>query len=640
MGSQSSRSQNLRLLLSTDGFVAPGSNGSCGQNGQEPDSGVISHASPSFAGRNFWSSRARPGVKTVRRTQVKLVTVMMILALAPAGWAAGSGAAVTGVVRDAQGVAQMGALVQVLANDSVMVGTAFTDLHGRYLIPNLSPGKYEVRASAALFVPAMHENLQLRPGARAIVNLTLNALFDTTAWLPAERRKADEPSDDWKWTLRSAANRPILRLVEDGDTLIVSSSATETNAPVDHARASVTSGDGGFGTGGVHNVFALDRALPDGSDVVARADFGTNMGSVVRAPSTELSVGYQRKLGFAGAGRTVMAYQSHPEVVETPGAAGFEVVQMASAQKTELGDLMELEVGGDVYYVRANGYALASRPFLRITAHPTTNWSVGYRMATSRDTQSFAGLDSIELELPVAVMSQGRMQTESGLHQEWSVGRKAGKGMVQAAYYRDDLRHVALSGSGELNTADLAAGGAAGSASGGILADTSTDTFRLMGPGYASQGLNILITEPITPGLWVAVEYSNGSALSAGEKVATPLQNVESDLKPRNGQSATIAVRGRVLHTGTKVRASYRWQPEQFVSAVNPFAAFSDQAYLSFVVRQPVRCGGLLPAGLEATVDVSNLLEQGYRPFLSNDGKTLYLAQTPRTIQAGLAFNF
>ncbi len=96
----------------------------------------------------------------------------------------------------------MGALVQVLAQNSVMVGTAFTDLHGRYLIANLVPGKYEVRATAALFVPALRGNLQLRPGAQAVVNLTLNALFDTASWLPAERRKADEPSDDWKWTLR------------------------------------------------------------------------------------------------------------------------------------------------------------------------------------------------------------------------------------------------------------------------------------------------------------------------------------------------------------------------------------------------------------------------------------------------------
>jgi hypothetical protein len=99
-------------------------------------------------------------------------------------------------------------------------------------------------------------------------------------------------------------------------------------------------------------------------------------------------------------------------------------------------------------------------------------------------------------------------------------------------------------------------------------------------------------------------------------------------------------MKGRVIHSGTQVRTSYRWQPETLVTAVNPFAAFSDQAYLSFFIRQPIRCGTLLPAGLEATVDVTNLLEQGYRPVLSKDGRTLFLAQTPRTIQAGLAFNF
>jgi hypothetical protein len=76
------------------------------------------------------------------------------------------------------------------------------------------------------------------------------------------------------------------------------------------------------------------------------------------------------------------------------------------------------------------------------------------------------------------------------------------------------------------------------------------------------------------------------------------------------------------------------------MTAVNSFAAFSDQAYLSFFIRQPIRCGGMLPQGLEATVDVTNLLEQGYRPLLSQDGRTLFLAQSPRMVQAGLAFNF
>lgn len=574
----------------------------------------------------------------MQRNQVKIAILGLLIATVP-GWAA-TPAAVSGVVRDSQGVVQMGALIQVLGANSTLVGTAFTDLHGRYLVSNLVPGRYEVRASAALFVPTLRGNLQLRPGARAVVNLTMNAIFDAASWLPAERRKADEPADDWKWTLRSSANRPILRVFdENGDMVMVSSSAAEHSRMPDKARASVSSGDGGFGAGGIHNVFQMDRSLPDGSDVRLRADVGATTGPYLRAPSTSMAAGYQRKLGFAGAGRMVMSYQSHPEMMNAGGAVGYDAVEMASAQKTELGDAVDLELGGTVYVVHGGGYAMASRPFLRITAHPTSKWNVGYRMATSRDLQSFEGLDSVELELPMAVLAQGRMQMERGLHQEFSVNRKAGKGMVQAAFYKDDLGRVMLSGSGQLGASDLAA--AQGTQAIGLIADTTTDTFRVLGSGLSSQGINLLMTEPITPGLWVAVEYSSGSALAAPEgKQPIELQRVGVELKPKSSQSAAVAVKGRVIHSGTQVRASYRWQPEALVTPVNPFAAFSDQAYLSFFIRQPIRCGTLLPAGLEATVDMTNLLEQGYRPVLSKDGRTLFLAQTPRTIQAGLAFNF
>lgn len=543
----------------------------------------------------------------------------------------------------------MGALVQVMGANSALMGSAFTDLHGRYLIANLLPGKYEVRASAAMFVPTMRGNLHLRPGARTVVNLTMNAIFDAAAWLPAERRKADEPKDDWTWTLRSVANKPILRAVdsdnsivdENGDVVMVSSSATEQVKPADRARAGVFSGDGGFGSGGVHHQLQVDRAMPDGSDVELRADLGTQTGPGVKAPSTSLQAGYQRRMGFAGAGRLVTSYQSHPEMVGTGGAAGLEAVQMASAEKTELGDSVDMEVGGTVYVLRSGNYAMASRPFLKVTAHPTSQWSVGYRMATSRDLQSFNGLDTVEMELPVGVMEQGRMRTESGLHQELSLGHKAGRGMVQVSYYRDNLRRVMLAGGGELTMADMAAAAVPGSTANGILADTSTGTFRMLGAGYRSQGMNLLMTEPITPGLWVAVEYSTGSALAApADKQPMHLDAVSSELKPKAAQSATFALKGRVIHSGTQVRASYRWQPEAMVTAVNRYAAFSDQSYLSFLIRQPIRCGTVFPSGLEATVDITNLLEQGYRPVLSQDGRTLFLAQTPRMIQAGLAFNF
>ena len=43
---------------------------------------------------------------------------------------------------------------------------------------------------------------------------------------------------------------------------------------------------------------------------------------------------------------------------------------------------------------------------------------------------------------------------------------------------------------------------------------------------------------------------------------------------------------------------------------------------------------------MEALIDVRNLLAQGYRPFLSPDGRTLYLVQAARAIRGGVSFTF
>ncbi len=63
-----------------------------------------------------------------------------MLFAASAVCSAASTAAISGVVRDPEGVAQMGAMVQVLAAGSVSVATAITDMHGRYRIADLLPG--------------------------------------------------------------------------------------------------------------------------------------------------------------------------------------------------------------------------------------------------------------------------------------------------------------------------------------------------------------------------------------------------------------------------------------------------------------------------------------------------------------------
>ena len=582
-------------------------------------------------------------MQTVQRSRVEFVLVTLMVLLASSASAVAQHAIISGVVRDGSGVAQLGVLVQVTQLNSAVAARTFTDLRGRYVVAGLAPGRYQVQATGALFAPALKPDLLLRAGAQAIVNLTMSTLFDTPSWLPAERRKADEPTDDWAWTLRAAANRPILRLVEDGELVMVSSSLSESKAPSMRGRAAVTSGDGGFGGGGIHNVLTIDKVQEDGAGLVMRADTGAGRTQYGVGPSTELSAGVERKTGFESTTRAVASFQSHPEFVSAGGVSGLQTMELATAQRTKLGDLVSFEAGGTMIAMRTAGYGFVAQPFLRVMVEPAAGWSVGYRMATSRDVQGFSGLNAIQPEVPVAVMSRGKLRTERGRHQEFAVGRKIGRrGQVQVALYRDKLDRVALAGSGALNKTDLAgvAGGTDGAFAPGAISDSMTESFRVLTAGYQAQGVNVMVTEPLGQNLWAALEYSTGSGLVGDSTGGSTLPVVLGSLRERKSQAATFALKGSLPGTGTKVRAVYRWQPQGLVTAVDAYREFSDQAYLSFHVRQPVRWEGMLPPGLEASIDVSNLLAQGYQPFLSSDGRTLYLAQTPRTLQAGLSITF
>ncbi|MHB1022084.1 MAG: carboxypeptidase-like regulatory domain-containing protein [Acidobacteriaceae bacterium] len=543
-------------------------------------------------------------------------------------------AAISGVVRDAHGTPQMGALVQAIGADAALVGSAFTDIHGRYTIHSLSPGKYQIKATAALFLPTLRENLRLQPGVKSVVNLTLTTLFDAVQWLPAERRKADEPDDDWKWTLRSAANRPILRMLEDGPLVMVSTSNNENQKPSLEARVALISGDGGFADGGLHNVFTIDREQGDGGEVVLRADLASPQSTYPTAPSVDVAAGYERKVNPMLSVRNIVSYQMHPELVSGVGLPGMQALTLQSAQQMQFGDLMALEVGSELTAVRMEQIAAAVHPFMKLTIHPTDSLLVGYRFATARDLQSWDDMDAIQPEMPIAVVSHGQIQMEQGVHQEISIAQKTGRGMIQVAWYKDDMTHPAIAGGGSLT---LAAGMPMSS---GALADPSTNTFRMLGPGYAADGIRISATEPLTPSIWAALEFATGGALSLTEPQGAGLQAAVDSLQVRRAQSMTVALRGEILHSATHLRAAYRWQPESTLTAVDAFHAFSDQPYLSFYLRQPIHLGRMLPNGVEALVDVTNLLAEGYRPVLSKDGHTLFFAQSPRTIQGGLSFNF
>ncbi len=536
---------------------------------------------------------------------------------------------VTGVVRDVSGAVQMGALVQVLASDSSTVGTAFTDTRGRYAIGNLSAGRYLVRASQSLYVPATHGNVQLRTGAKTVVNLTMAALFDTAAWLPATRRGADEAADDWRWTLRSSANRPLLRVVEDGTAIEVNVESPR-NRPAVQVQDWLVARTGAFGEGGVHDVLAMDRQFSgEHGDGILWADSAASPYGV----SQRMEAGVESRSGIDGASRTLVRYEAHPELLAAGESGGVQVLAITSARRMNLGDALVVEAGGSIEMVQAGQRGVEARPFLRVTAHPGGVWTLRYRMASDPQVQGFDEVAAGQTDVPVALVRDGKLALESGRHQEIAFGRRLGRGTVELAYYHDALANIEVAG--------VAGAGGAGTATlgEGWMADRTTGALRTLVNGSTANGTRVTVSAPVARGWLLAAEYSTGAAVTPDGQRAGPGQSAAAMLHERSAQAAGVAVKGKVLATGTRLHTSYRWQTVGTVSAVDPYGEFSGEAFLSCGMRQPLlRNRGA--GGLDATIDVTNLLAQGYRPYLSADGQTVYFAQAPRTIQAGLSFTF
>ena len=212
----------------------------------------------------------------------------------------------SGVVRDSAGVPQIGAEVQFLRPDLSVVASVYTDSEGRFMIRiACMPGRYAVKAMGTSFLPSLRENVRVRTGT--VVNLTLNTLYEVMQWLPAEPRAGNAQKDDWAWTLRSAANRPLLRWLEDGPLVVVSDGSGA--APKLKARLMATGQAGTFGESGERFSATVEDTPSDSRELLARVDF---------APDTdagmESMLGFRQDLGFAGSVQSVAAVAIHPEV--------------------------------------------------------------------------------------------------------------------------------------------------------------------------------------------------------------------------------------------------------------------------------------------------------------------------------------
>ncbi len=548
----------------------------------------------------------------------------VIVGLSLPAWAAERPGAISGYVRDASGTPQMGAVVQI-AGTAARTLTVFTDGAGFYSATNLLPGAYSVRVSAPSFLPAFVEEIGLHPGTSIHVNVTLNTLLNAIRMGPL-RGTADD--DGWKWTLRSVANRPVLRVLDDPAT-----SAEQQNHDL-KASLSFLAGSAasGYGSGSdMSTGFSVERSIfsTDRIGVSGNVGYGDGL------PAAVLRATYSHRL-LDGSGPS-MGLTLHRFAPSDPNLhnAALEALALSAGDDIAIGDVLELRFGSALQTIQFLGRVTAFRPYGSLDFHLSPNTVLGYDYATSLpNTRDEKGFDTAPADLsetdPRVSLNNFATKLESAHHQELNVSRRIGKNSMQVAVFRDRVNNTALIGAGEVT----AAGGF-------LLPDVYSGTFSYAGDTLDTRGLRVVLARKVCSDLTATLDYAYGGVLDL-TKPDVEIGDARQWISTERRHAVAAKLSGKVPHTRTRWIASYRWLNGPALTPVDMFNSSAGQSdpFLNLFIRQPIPTLGFLPAHMEALVDLRNLLAQGYVPVMGQDGQTVYLVQAARSVRGGVTITF
>jgi len=554
----------------------------------------------------------------------------MVVAIAlPA--AAGELGSVSGYVKDSSGVPQMGAMVELFAAKADAI--VFTDARGYYRVAGLGPGLYQVKVSAPSFLPALREDVSVRSGASLVVNVTLNTLFEALQMMPVRPRVAQD-DEDWKWTLRSMANRPVLRVVNDDGPLVVVSHSDRSDDKVLKAHVAFLAGsdsDAG-GNADMTTTFRVERSLFTSGTISLDGNVGYNSDGVIPGTSLRASYSHQMPDGSLPEVTFTMKRFATPELAAHNAA--LQALAMSLSDTFNIGNL-ELNFGSELQSIQFAGRVTAMRPFGSADLHLSPNMLLEYKYATSEpNMRRTKGFDSAPADLsesgPRVSLANWAPVLEHAHHQEISLSRRIGRNNLQLAFYSDRISDPALTGIGNVQVD-----------SGMFLPDIYSGTFSYAGTNLDTDGLRFVYQRKINSDLTATIDYSYGGVLDL-QQGENYIADIAERMQTRRRHAVGYKMSGTVPYCKTRWLASYSWTSGQAITPVDLFNSSAGQMdpFLNVFVRQPIPGTGFMPGHMEALIDVRNLLAQGYVPVYGQDGRTLYLVQSARAIRGGLAFTF
>jgi hypothetical protein len=576
-----------------------------------------------------------------------VVVILVTSASLPAWSGTASGAlsgAISGYVRDGSGAPQMGAVVEVLGS-AAQVLKVFTDDRGFYSVASLLPGTYSVKVSAPSFLPTLREKVGVRAGAKLMVNVTLTTLFEAIQLVPL---RGPVDNDDWKWTLRSVSNRPILRVLEDGTTVVAQSGESAADHDLKGTVSFVAGSPGqGFGSPADMNAgFAVQRSLLSSGTLRLNGSLGYEADGQ-SIPAAVLRTSYTNRYNgvFEPSVAITALRLNSPDLNTMPGAS-LQALSVTSSDRIVLGDKLEVNLGSELQTIQFMGRVNAFRPFGSADLHVTPNTVLEYQYASSvpnmglqdRLADGGAGLDSVSSDLsqtaPRMSITGFSPAVERARHQEVSVSQRIGKNSMQVAFFSDSMIDPVLTGVGEMTPGEMTA------ESGEVLPDVYSGTFSYQGNDFTTRGMRVVLQRKLYSDLTATLDYSYGGVLDLS-RPDVQLQDAREWIHAERRQSMAAKFSGTLPKAKTRWIASYRYTGGRTLTPVDLFNTSAGQSdpYLNLCIRQPIPAS-FLAGHMEILMDLRNLLAQGYVPVMGQDGHTVYLVQSARSARGGVAFSF
>ena len=539
---------------------------------------------------------------------------------------------ISGYVRSSAGVPQMGAVVEVLSAAAHDL-KVFTDDHGFYSISDLVPGTYTLKVTAPSFLPALRDRIGLHAGASMVVNVTLNTLFEAIQLGPL-RGPADD--DDWKWTLRSAANRPVLRVLDDGSA-VTTAAVKGKGEGEDHdlkASLSFLAGSPSEGYGTVSDMstgFSLEHKILSDDAVRLEGNVGYGQG----AGAAILRTSYTHHTDSGSAPTVALTVRRLAPPVGSFRQQGLQAFGLTTTDEMQVGNVLELKFGSELQTVQFMGRFTAFRPFGTADLHVSPNTVLEYRFASSRPSDAMTKDGDTENSVlndsgPRVSMASFSPALERARHQEVSVSHRIGKNNMQVAYYSDRVTNTVLTGVG-MATAD----------GGELLPDVDSGTFSYQGLNLNTSGLRVVLQRKLSSDLTATLDYAYGGVIDLTQP-DIELREARQSMTTERRHAVTAKFNGKLPGCRTHWTTSYGWVSGHGLTQVDMFNASAGQSdpYLNVFLRQPLPGFSFLPVHMEAMLDLRNLMAQGYVPVMGTDGRTVYLVQSARSVRGGVAFTF